>query len=147
VTLIQLGTLVLLKLALVGAPISGGTLWYAQGSESTQKATDGATRDGADIEMKRARLYLGRRDYAAAANRLKIVVNQFPAASDTEEALARLAEAYLALGWHSQAQTAVAILDRKFPNGLWSVKARSELTSAGLEPAEDPNSWMAKAFK
>jgi outer membrane protein assembly factor BamD len=64
-----------------------------------------------------------------------------------EEALAHLAEAYMGLGIASEAMTAVAVLGRKYPNGHWSAEAHEALASAGLEAAEDSNSWISRAFR
>jgi hypothetical protein len=43
--------------------------------------------------------------------------------------------------------TAVAVLGRKYPNGHWSAEAHEALASAGLEAAEDSNSWISRAFR
>ena len=84
----------------------------------------------------------------AADARLKSVLTQFPTSSQhTPEALARIAKSYLALGAASEAQTAVAVLDRKFPGSPWSGYAHTALESAALAPFEDERSWISKAFR
>jgi outer membrane protein assembly factor BamD len=98
-------------------------------------------------QMEVARYYIGRLDYTAALNRLRIVVTKFQSTRYVEEALADLAEAYLALGIPAEAETAVAVLDRKFPNGPWSAKAQAALTAAGFKPIQDERSWISQAFK
>jgi outer membrane protein assembly factor BamD len=90
--------------------------------------------------------YYGKRDYTAAIGRLKIVIQKCPTSSDTPEALAHLAEAYLAFGIASEAQTAVAVLERKFASARFTVEARNALNSAGLNAVEDKKSWIALAF-
>jgi outer membrane protein assembly factor BamD len=146
--LVRLGTLASLTLALAGwSPVSDGILWYVQSGETNQKTIDSAAQQDADKNMDIGRYYLGKRDYMGAINRFKFVVTQYPTSSDTEEALAHLAEAFLVLGRHSEAQNAVAVLDKKFPNGRWSVEAHSALKFAGLDPVEDEKSWMAAPFK
>jgi outer membrane protein assembly factor BamD len=97
--------------------------------------------------MDVVRYYIGKRNYTAALNRLKGVVIEFPTSSYVEESLARLTESYLALGIASEAATAAAVLNRKFPNGHWVVDAHNALTSAGLEAIEDKGSWISRAFK
>jgi outer membrane protein assembly factor BamD len=97
--------------------------------------------------MEVARYYSGRGDYDAAINRLHIIVTRFATSQYVEEALAHLAESYLAVGLSTEAQTAVAVLGRKFPNGRWSAEARNALRAAGLEPIEDARSWISQAFK
>jgi hypothetical protein len=93
------------------------------------------------------RYYVGKRDYTAAIGRLKSVIQKCPPSSDTPEALARPAEAYLVFGIASEAQTAVAVLERKFASARFTVEARNALSSAGLVPVEDRKSWIALAFQ
>jgi tetratricopeptide (TPR) repeat protein len=146
--LVQLRTLAFLTLALGGwRPMGDGILLYVQSAESGQKTIDAATQERADKDMNIGRYYFEKGNYLGAINRFKIVVTQYPTSSHAEEALARLAELFLAIGMPSEAQNAVAVLDRKFPNGRWSSEARSELEAAGLEPVENENSWMAVPFK
>jgi outer membrane protein assembly factor BamD len=54
---------------------------------------------------------------------------------------------YLALGIGSEAQSAVAVLERKFPNGPWLAGAEAALKAAALAPAEDAASWISRAVK
>lgn len=124
-----------------------GILLYAQSAESNRKTIDAATQERADKDMNVGRYYFDKGDYLGAINRFRIVVTQYPTSSHAEEALARLAELFLAIGMPSEAQTAVAVLERRFPNGRWSSEARRALESAGLEPIENENSWMAVPFK
>jgi len=93
------------------------------------------------------RSYFGEREYLAALNRLKVVVTQFHGSRHVEEALWLLTEAYLALGHDADAQTATAVLRRKFPNGRWSAEATDSLRAAGLQPAEDAKSWISRALQ
>jgi outer membrane protein assembly factor BamD (BamD/ComL family) len=53
----------------------------------------------------------------------------------------------LALGLKPEAQCAVAVLQRKFPDSPWSHQAIDALKSAGLEPAEDQKSCISPAFE
>jgi outer membrane protein assembly factor BamD len=138
----------LLALGLSGpAPASENILRLADSAEIADNAIDESADQLASKQMEVARLLIGRLDYAAALNRLKIVVTTFQTTRYVEEALADLAEAYLALGIPAEAETAVAVMDRKFPNGPWSAKAHAALTSAGFKPIEDEKSWISKAFK
>jgi outer membrane protein assembly factor BamD len=93
------------------------------------------------------RSYFGEREYLAALNRLKVVVTQFHGSRHVEEALWLLTEAYLALGQDADAQTATAVLRRKYPNGRWSAEATDSLRAAGLKPAEDAKSWISRALQ
>jgi outer membrane protein assembly factor BamD len=101
---------------------------------------------GGTSNMEAARYYMGKRDYYAAINRLKAVVTQAPKSNDIEEALADLAEAFLAVGSLVQAGTAVAVLIRKYPNSQWTAKAYQALQSAGVEPIAVGTSWISRSF-
>jgi outer membrane protein assembly factor BamD len=93
------------------------------------------------------RYYVGKRDYTAAIGRLKTVIQKCPTSSDTPEALAHLAEAYLVFGIASEAQTAVAVLERKFASARFTAEARHALSAAGLVPVEDKRFRIALAFQ
>jgi hypothetical protein len=100
-----------------------------------------------ETDLAIGRYYVGKRDYTAGINRFKSIVQKCPTFSGTPEALAHLAKGYLVLGIPLQAQTAVAVLERKFPSTQFTADARSALSAAGLEPLEDEKSWIAKAFQ
>jgi outer membrane protein assembly factor BamD len=98
-------------------------------------------------EMNVGRYYLKKRNYPAAINRFRIVVAQYQTTNQIEEALARLTEAYLALGVIGEAETAAAVLGHNFPDSPWYKDAFSLLQSRGLQPRESGDSWITKAFK
>ncbi len=98
-------------------------------------------------EMAVGRFYLEKRNYTAAINRFRNVVSQDQTTNQIEEALARLAEAYLALGIVNEAQTAGAVLGHNFPDSEWYKSTYALLQSKGLEPRENQGSWISKAFK
>lgn len=98
-------------------------------------------------EMTVGRYYLKRRNYTAAINRFRNVISQFQTTNQIEEALARIAESYLALGIVNEAQTAGAVLGHNFPDSQWYKDTYTLLQSKGLEPREDQGSWISKAFK
>jgi outer membrane protein assembly factor BamD len=129
------------------APASEDTLRLAASSEIADNAIDESADALAGKQMEVARYLIGKLDYTAALNRLKIVVTKFQTTRYVEEALADLAEAYLVLGIPAEAETAVAVLDRRFPNGPWTAKAHTALTAAGFKPIEDERSWISQAFK
>jgi outer membrane protein assembly factor BamD len=114
---------------------------------TADKAAAQAMAESAERHMQVGRYYVSRHDYAAALNRFKLVITRHQSSEYAEEVLAGLSEAYLAFGITSEARTAVAVLQRKFPDGHWSAKARATLTSAGLEPFEDTTSWISRAFQ
>ena len=105
------------------------------------------TRDQlAGKEMSTGRFYLNRRNYTAAINRFREVLSKYQTTRHTEEALERLTEAYLALGISGEAQTAAAVLGHNFPDSPWYKDAFAKLQADGLEPNEDPTSWISKIY-
>jgi outer membrane protein assembly factor BamD len=107
-----------------------------------------AARDQlAGREMNVGRYYMEKRNYTAAINRFKTVVTQYQTTRHVEEALARLTEAYMAIGIVSEAQTAAAVLGHNFPDSRWYKDAYNLVKSGGLEPSENQGSYISKAFK
>jgi outer membrane protein assembly factor BamD len=98
-------------------------------------------------EMQIGRYYLEKRNYTAAINRFRDVVAKYQTTRHVEEALMRLAEAYLALGIAGEAQTAAAVLGHNFPDSPWYKDAHTLLRSGGLEPREDAGSWISRSFR
>ena len=112
------------------------------------KAKLQAARDQlAGKEMDIGRYYMEKRDYTAAINRFKTVVTQYQTTRHVEEALARLTEAYMAIGVVGEAQTAAAVLGHNFPDSRWYQDAYNLVKSGGAEPTENKGSWISKAFK
>lgn len=98
-------------------------------------------------EMEVGRYYLKQRNFVGAVNRFRVVIEQYQRTRHVEEALARVAEAYMSLGVVSEAQTAAALLGHNFPQSQWYKDTYALMTSKGLEPREDTGSWMSRAFK
>jgi outer membrane protein assembly factor BamD len=98
-------------------------------------------------EMAIGRFYLQKRDFTGAINRFKVVVTQYQTTREVEEALERLTEAYVAIGIMSEAQTAAAVLGHNFPDSPWYKDAYNLVKSNGVEPSENPGSWISQAFK
>ncbi len=96
-------------------------------------------------EMQVGRYYLERKDYLAAIKRFRVVVEQYSNTRQVEEALARLVEAYYALGLVSEAQMAASVLGQNFPDSQWYKDSYKLLQSHGLEPRNNSGSWLAKA--
>ena len=70
-------------------------------------------------ELEVGRFYLKKHNFPAAINRFKVVVDEYETTQQIEEALARLVEAYLALGLRDEAQANGALLGRNYPSGEW----------------------------
>ena len=112
------------------------------------KAKLEAARDQlAGREMNVGRYYMEKRNYTAAINRFKTVVTQYQTTRHVEEALARLTEAYMAIGIVGEAQTAAAVLGHNFPDSRWYKDAYNLVKSGGLEPSEDRGSAISRAFQ
>ena len=70
-------------------------------------------------EMEIGRFYSKNRQWIAAAERYRNVINSYQQTSHTPEALHRLVEAYLALGIPEEAQKSAAVLGANFPGSKW----------------------------
>jgi outer membrane protein assembly factor BamD len=108
---------------------------------------EGARDQLAGKEMEIGRYNLDKRNYTAAINRFKTVVTQYQTTRHVEEALARLTEAYMAIGIVGEAQTAAAVLGHNFPDSRWYKDAYNLVKSGGVEPSENTGSYISKAFK
>ncbi len=97
-------------------------------------------------EMEIGRYYLSQRNYIGGVNRFRVVITNYQTTRHVEEALARTAEAYLALGVIDEAQTAASILGHNYPDSKWYGDTHKLLTSRGLEARENKGSWISKAF-
>jgi outer membrane protein assembly factor BamD len=98
-------------------------------------------------EMEIGRFYLKQRNYTGAVNRFREVIVRYQTTRHIEEALMRIAEAYMALGIVQEAQTAAAVLGHNFPDSPWYKDAYTLLQSGGTAPREDQGSWISRAFR
>ena len=98
-------------------------------------------------EMQIGRYYLERREYLAAIKRFRSVVETYSNTRHIEEALARLVEAYYAMGLTDEAQTAAAVLGQNYPDSQWYKDSYKLLQGGGLAPRENAGSWISKAGK
>jgi outer membrane protein assembly factor BamD len=98
-------------------------------------------------EVDIGRWYMQKKDFTGAINRFKVVVTRYQTTRHVEEALMRLTEAYMTLGIVDEAQTSAAVLGHNFPDSPWYQDAYNLVKSRGLEPTENKNSWISRAFK
>ncbi len=98
-------------------------------------------------EMQIGRYYQERREHLAAINRFKVVVAEYQRTRHVEEALHRLTESYLALGVLPEAQTAAAVLGHNYPDSQWYKDSYRLLSGGGVQPKENPGSWISRAFR
>jgi outer membrane protein assembly factor BamD len=96
-------------------------------------------------EMQIGRYYLERKEYLAAIQRFRVVVEQYSNTNQVEEALARLTETYYRMGIVEEAQTAAAVLGRNYPDSQWYDDSYKLLQSSGVEPRENKGSWISRA--
>ncbi len=98
-------------------------------------------------EMEIGRFYLKQRQYPAAINRFRVVVEDFQTTTHTPEALLRLVEAYIGLGLNDEAQTAGAILGHNFQASPFYDDAFRLLTGQGLAPDAAGEGWLRDIFR
>ncbi|MDP2082914.1 MAG: outer membrane protein assembly factor BamD [Pseudotabrizicola sp.] len=98
-------------------------------------------------EMEIGRYYLKRRNYTAAINRFRTVVQDFQTTTHTAEALHRLVEAYLGLGFNAEAQTAGAILGFNYQSSPFYNDSFRLLKGRGLAPEAQGDSWLRQVYR
>ena len=99
-------------------------------------------------EMEIGRYYLKRKNYTAALNRFRNVVQDFQTTTHTAEALHRLVEVYLALGFTSEAQTAAAILGHNYQSSPFYQDSFNLLRGRGLAPeAAKGDGWLSQIYR
>jgi outer membrane protein assembly factor BamD len=158
--MIRVVMLVLLPLVFASWTQLGDTIHRSSNTVLAAESAVDASNQAADRDMFVGRYYISTRNYTAAINRFGTVVKQYRASPYVEEALAQLAKSFLMLlsersgegspyreNLVSGAQTAVAVLKRKFPASHFSIEAYDALKAAGLDPVEDEKSWISKASK
>ncbi len=100
----------------------------------------------AGSEMKIGRFYLKRRQYLAAINRFRRVVDNYQTTSHVPEALHRLIEAYLALGLKDEAQATAAVLGHNFPGSDWYVDSYALINETVPATKKEERSWIGRAW-
>lgn len=86
-------------------------------------------------EMAIGRYYLKAREYLAAVNRFRAVVDKYQTTTQVPEALHRLTETYLALGLIGEAQRAAAVLGENYPDSKWYKRSYALLAKEKAIPA------------
>lgn len=103
-------------------------------------------------EMEVGRFYQTRHHYPAAINRFRAVLQNYQTTTHVPEALARMTEAYLALGLIEEARKSAAVLGHNFPGSNWyqesfallgdpAVSGDSTAQPAGQQAKADDGSW------
>ena len=104
-----------------------------------------AARDQmAGKEMQTGRYYQERREWTAAINRYRNVVDDYANTRHVEEALARLTESYYAMGLVAEAQDAAAVLGHNFPDSKWYRDSYRLLEQGGYGPQRGAGSTLGR---
>jgi len=104
------------------------------------------TRDHlAGKEMDIGRYYLKRREYLAAMNRFKRVIDNYQTTTHVPEALERLVECNLALGLMREAKENAAVLGYNYPGSPWYGDAYALMTG-GSAPSTASDGWFSRLW-
>ncbi len=95
-------------------------------------------------EMDVGRFYQQRKEYLAAVNRFRRVIEDYQTTSHVPEALYRLVESYLALGLPEEARKAAAVLGHNYPDSRWYRRAYALVTGGELPPEDRPRSVWSR---
>lgn len=97
-------------------------------------------------EMEIGRYYQRRKQWLAAINRFRTVIEKYQTTTHVPEALHRLVESYLALGVPEEAQSAAAVLGYNYPGSSWYERSYALLQGQDLEPRRGSGSWLSRLF-
>ena len=94
-------------------------------------------------EMSVGRYYQRRQQYISAINRYKTVVDSYQTTSHIPEALSRLVESYLALGWQEEAKKVASVLGHNYNSSDWYQDSYTKVTDPApflidQQPSQDP---------
>ena len=96
--------------------------------------------------MDIGRFYQDQREYLAAINRFRMVIERYQTTTHVPEALHRLVESYMALGIMDEAKATAAVLGHNFPGSEWYIDSYALLTGENLRPEESEESWISSIF-
>lgn len=88
-------------------------------------------------EMTVGRWYLKQKQYLAAINRFRAVVDTYQTTTHVPEALHRLIEAYRALGLDEEANKTASVLGHNFPGSEWYVDTYVLVEAPGAEKFQE----------
>lgn len=105
------------------------------------------TRDHlAGKEMEIGRFYETQKEYLAAINRFRSVVDGYQTTTHVPEALERLTECYLALGLTDEAKRTAAVLGYNYPGSEWYRDSYALVTNSKDLPPDlvEQESWLTR---
>eukprot|EP00003_Mantamonas_plastica_P017044 TRINITY_DN28456_c0_g1_i1.p1 TRINITY_DN28456_c0_g1~~TRINITY_DN28456_c0_g1_i1.p1 ORF type:complete len:277 (+),score=46.49 TRINITY_DN28456_c0_g1_i1:54-833(+) len=92
-------------------------------------------------EMSVGRYYQDRKEFLAAINRFKSVIQTYQTTTHVPEALARLTECYLALGLEGEAKRTASVLGHNFPGSEYYSESYSLLVEDGGDERTEESWW------
>lgn len=92
-------------------------------------------------EMTVGRWYLQQKQYLAAINRFRTVVDHYQTTTHVPEALHRLVEAYRALGLDTEANRAASVLGHNFPGSEWYIDSYVLVEAPEAKTFEDQSGF------
>jgi outer membrane protein assembly factor BamD len=95
-------------------------------------------------EMTIGRYYQGQKQYIAAINRYRNVVDNYQTTTHVAEALHRLVECYSALGVHDEAEKVAAVLGHNYPGSDWYADSYYLLTGKDFRSQEEKAGWFSR---
>ena len=105
------------------------------------------TRDHlAGKEMSIGRFYLVRKEYTAAINRFRRVIEKYQTTTHTPEALHRLAEAYTAIGLGNEAKKAAAVLGHNYPGSEWYIDSYRLMTGKDIKKTKKKKGFFSRTW-
>ncbi len=98
-------------------------------------------------QMEIGRYYHSHRNYLAAINRFKLVVNKYQTTTHVPEALHRMTEGYYALGLPGEAKKFAAVLGHNFPGSEWYIDSYEMMENKKVRQGEEPDKKWYEVWK
>ena len=92
-------------------------------------------------EMEIGRYYHTQKQYLAAINRFRNVVENYQTTTNVPEALHRLTEAYLSLGIVDEARKTAAVLGHNFPGSEWYIDSYEIVEDKKIRVTKEDVPW------
>lgn len=97
-------------------------------------------------EMEIGRYYLTRKQYLAAINRFRRVIDLYQTTTHVPEALHRMTEGYLALGLADEAKKTASVLGHNYPGSEWYTDSYAILTGVDVRPQHEKRGMISRVW-
>ena len=97
-------------------------------------------------QMEIGRFYLNKKQYLAAINRFRRVVDHYQTTTHIPEALHRLVEAYTALGLMSEARRIASVLGYNYPGSNWYLDSYALAAGSDLREIRKKKGFFARSM-